>query len=242
MNLLAIETATDACSIALQAGDDLLFDHRIAPQKHAQLALPMIDALMADAGLAAGDLDGLVFGRGPGSFTGVRIAAAITQGIAFGAGLGVLGISTLQAIAQGCAREFDDEQVVAALDARMGDVYWGAYLLDNNGLMTAIAEDAICKPEQVSLAAVRDLPDASEKQADWSLAGSGADRYPDEFLAGVSNTLLRAERWPDAKDLLLLAAPEVTAGNLQDAAAAVPVYLRDRVALTEAERAQGLRL
>lgn len=256
MNLLAIETATDACSIALQTGDDLLIDHRIAPQQHAKLALPMIDALMANAGLAPSDLDGLVFGRGPGSFTGVRIAAAITQGIAFGAGLGVLGISTLQAIAQGCAREFNDEQVVAALDARMGEVYWGAYRLAGDGLMAEIGEDAICKPAEVSLAGVhgirvvdgaRNVDDATalatrEKQAEWFVAGSGAERYANELLGSVSYVHLRTARWPDARDLLSLAAPDVKAGKLRDAAEAVPVYLRDRVALTEAERAQGQRL
>lgn len=259
MNLLAIETATDACSIALQTGDDVLFDHRIAAQQHAKLTLPMIDALMADAGLAPGDLDGLVFGRGPGSFTGVRIAAAITQGIAFGADLGVLGISTLRAIAQGCAREFDDKQVVAAMDARMGEVYWGAYWLAGDGLMAAITEDAICKPAEVSLAAVpagqgmRDVNGARivddapsqamrEKQAEWFVAGSGAERYADELLGGISSSNLRTARWPDARDLLSLAVPDVIAGKLRDAAEAVPVYLRDRVALTEAERAQGQRL
>jgi len=250
MKLLAIETATDACSVALQVGDDVLSDHRLAAQQHAQLVLPMIDDLMARAKLKPADLDAIAFGRGPGSFTGVRIAAAVTQGIALGADLGVVGLSSMQAIAQGCAREFEDTHLLVALDARMGEVYWGAYVQGNDGLMMPVVDEAVCLPSEVRM-------DQSIVGAQWRFAGAGAERYLVEILGGTGlegavdgvpspsgegghhSPCLRLDRWPDARDLLVLAAPLVAAGQVRDAADALPVYLRDRVALTEVERAAG---
>ena len=127
MKLLAFDTSTDACSVALLINDEIRLDHRIAAQQQSRLLLPMVDAIMADAGLRPSDLDGLVYGRGPGSFTGVRIAVAAAQGIAFGADIGVYGVSTLHCIAQGCHREFADRVIHVAIDARMSEVYYASY-------------------------------------------------------------------------------------------------------------------
>ena len=117
MNLLAIETSTDACSVALLSDSNILVDHRIAAQQHGSLVIPMIDAIMAEAQLRPTQLDGVVFGRGPGSFTGVRIGVALAQGIALGADIGVVGISTLHSVAQGAFRVHGEQKVAVCLDA-----------------------------------------------------------------------------------------------------------------------------
>ncbi len=238
MKLLAIDTSTEACSVALQCGDEVCCDHRLVPQQHAQLLLPMIDELMATAGLTARQLDGVVFGRGPGSFTGVRIAASVVQGIAYGADLGTLGLSTLQALAQGCVREFDDQHVFSALDARMQQVYWCAYECNDLGLMQPVAEELVCDPIKVPTP-------ACAASGLWALTGSGIDHYAEQILerAGLaSRGKLRLNRWPHAQDLLTLAADKRAATAFLSAEHAVPVYLRNRVALTELERSSGQRL
>lgn len=236
MKLLAFDTATDACSVALRVDGDTCCDHRLAPQAHADLLIPMIDALLAEAGLRPAMLDGLVFGEGPGSFTGLRIAAATAQGIAFAAGLGVLGISTLAAIAAGCRRAFDDRDVEVAIDARMGGVYRGRYRLgDEIGRIDTLEPQALLKPEA--------LPDTSRALDGRSIAGSGVDRYRDAWpLDGEGAPVHRPDRWPEAVDLLDIAAARLPSIGWREPEAAVPVYLRERVALTEAERQAGMRL
>lgn len=252
MNLLALEASSDACSVALRMGDEVLLNHQIAPQQHAALLLPAIEHLMSEAGLAPGDLDGIAYGCGPGSFTGVRIGIAATQGIALGADVGVVGISSLAAIAQGCQREFQDTAVLAALDARMGEVYFGAYCCDESGLMqlagseVAVAPDSILmtpdeKGGNVASASSARVVICEQTNACWHLAGSGAQRYVEVLSAmGGSEPLpLRSERWPSAEDVLALAVVSVKEGKLQPAECAMPVYLRDKVALTTKERAAG---
>lgn len=261
MNLLAIETATDACSVALQLGNECRVDHRIEPRRHAQLVLPMIDALLAEAGLARGALGGVAFGRGPGSFTGVRVAASVTQGIALGLDIGVVGVSTLATIAQGCLREFGDAHVGVALDARLDEVYWGAFRADASGVMHACVEERVClpgavtfAPDAVTLSDTVASPDAMEAHGDRNrsvgetgvckaddartLAGAGAERYADTLFAtlGVPAETLRPARLPNARDTLALARARVAERGFGPPESAVPVYLRERVAATEAER------
>lgn len=238
MKLLALETSTDACSVALECDGEVIADHRMAPQKHAQILLPMIDDLFAKAGIKASDLDGVAFGCGPGSFTGVRIAAATTQGIAFGADVGVIPVSSLQALAQGAVREHNASHVLATFDARMSEVYWGVYALGDDGVVRALQDDCVCPPDKVVIP-------ADEAATEWCLLGSGADQYADELTAvlGEHVQLRRvAECWPNARDVLRVAMPLATAGRFLSAAEALPVYLRDRVALTEKQRADGERL
>ncbi len=127
MKLLAIDTSTDACSAALWLNGEVRQRYQVAPREHGQLILPMIESLLAEAGLALTQLDTLAFGRGPGGFTGVRIANSVIQGLAFGADLPVVPISSLAALAQGAYTEMGTPQILAAIDARIGEVYWGAY-------------------------------------------------------------------------------------------------------------------
>lgn len=238
MKLLALETSTDACSIALECDGEVLVDHRMAPQKHAQLLLPMIDTLLAKAGIKASDLDGIAFGSGPGSFTGVRIAAATTQGIAFGADVGVIPVSSLQALAQGAVREHSASHVLATFDARMGEVYWGTYALGDDGVVRALQKDCVCPPNKVAIA-------SGESGAQWCLLGSGADQYADELHEALGDRIqlsVVANSWPNALDVLHVALPVAKASGFLPAESALPVYLRDRVALTEQQRADGERL
>ena len=226
MNLLALDTSTDACTVALRVDDQLYIDHRVAAQQHGTLLLPMLDTLMKKADLNARQLDALVYGRGPGSFTGVRIGVACAQGIALGADIGVVGVSTLNSIAQGVYRLHGDTSVAVSMDARMDEVYFCEYHLDDNGLMQAAGEEQIGAPNTVM----------KSDSACW--AGSGAERYQ-RYL--VDNECVCAEHihkggLPQAVDLLELGAVSVLQGQLQAPESASPVYLRNKVALTTAER------
>jgi len=149
MKLLAIETATEACSAALYLDGEITEQYQYAPRQHAQLLLGMAEALLAEAGLAPAQLDALAFGRGPGAFTGVRIATGVAQGIAYAADLPVVPVSTLATLAQGGFREFGWQQVAAAIDARMNEVYWGAYRVDEKGVMQPVGEERVCAAARV---------------------------------------------------------------------------------------------
>lgn len=234
MNLLAIETSTDACSVGLLVDDEIMSDHRLAARQHGALVLPMVNELMSEAGICAKQLDGIAYGRGPGSFTGVRIGVAVTQGIALGADIGVIGLSTMQSIAQGCLREFSDTHVAVSLDARMDEVYYCAYAQDENKVMQAVIDEQVCSQQSIQV-----LPEIhSNNITTWRWAGSGVERYIDivkeHFL--VNDSAIRTDRWPHAQDLLSLASPRILAGEMLAAEYASPVYLRDKVAQTTAER------
>lgn len=223
MRLLALDTATEGCSVALLIEDRLLTREAELARGHAERILPMIDELLGEAGVSLRGLDAIAFGRGPGSFTGVRLAASITQGLAFAAGLGVVPVSDLRALAQ---RVFDEDSgVTRALvcnDARMQEVYWGCFGRGDDGLAHARS------PERVGPAASVQLPSG---WADAGGAGRGFSAYP--VLAGLPGITVRGA-WdrllPRAAEVARLAAPEVAAGRLLAAMAAVPVYLRDDVA------------
>ena len=235
MNILALETATDNCSVALSVGDDIHVKTELAPRKQAQLLLPMVDAVLAEAGIARAQLDALVFGQGPGSFTGLRVAAAASQGIAMALDLPVVGVSTLAAIAYQRFRVDGEQLCLACIDARMSEVYWGLYHTTESGQSDVLSGDALCSPANVC------LPDdmasrAPVGQGPLSIAGSGAVllnqlNVPDNWLINTHNDVL-----PDARDVLLLSIPRVKAGDTLPADQALPVYLRNKVAQTEAER------
>lgn len=236
MNLLAIETSTDACSVGLSVDGELLLDHRIASQQHGVLVLPMVDALMATAGLVPAQLDGVIFGRGPGSFTGVRIGVAVTQGIALGADAGVFGVSTLQSVAQGCYRVHGETHVAVSLDARMDEVYFAAFVCDDHGLMQPVTDEMLVAPA-LAPALVPALVPAMPADSTWCWAGSGAERYRELVLKSAPEAVIHADCWPMAQDLLTLGTPSALSGDLLSAEQAAPVYLRDKVAQTTAERA-----
>ncbi|HHO69126.1 MAG TPA: tRNA (adenosine(37)-N6)-threonylcarbamoyltransferase complex dimerization subunit type 1 TsaB, partial [Gammaproteobacteria bacterium] len=211
--------ATDACSAALWLDGEVEQDLRLAPRGHAALLLPMVDALLAAAGLSLGRLDALAFGRGPGSFTGLRIAAGMTQGLAFGAGLPVVPVSTLAALAQGTVREQGVERVLAALDARMQEVYWGAYRLHGESVVAA-GQETVCPPTEVP------SPGAGE----WTGAGSGWLAWGEALRAATGVGRVFADQRPQARDIASLAATALAAGGAVAPEQACPVYLRDEVA------------
>lgn len=221
MKILAFETSTDACSVALRIGEETWERFEKAPRRHAELVLPMAESLLAEVGLGPGDLDGLAFGRGPGSFTGVRIAAAVVQGVAFATGLPVAPVSTLQALAEGVAREVAVDSVLAVLDARMGEVYWGAYRRAASGRMEAVVEDTLSAPERVS------VPGSGP----WVGAGDGWAAYGEVLRAGLGGRLSceLPARFPRARDVAHIGVEIVGRGEGVSAAAALPLYLRDRV-------------
>lgn len=219
MKLLALDTATHRCSVALLAGTELRELSADAPRVQAETLLPMVEQLLSGAGLALGSLDAIAFGRGPGAFTGLRVAAAVAQGLAFGAGLPVLPVSDLAALAAGAARLHGARQVLACMDARMQEVYWCAYGAEGETVRPLTAE-SLSPPEDVK----------TPQGGPWFGAGSGWEAYPvlaQRFpeLAGRAGALL-----PAAGDILRLAAGAFGRGEAVSPERAQPVYLRDKVA------------
>ena len=149
MNILAIETATEACSAALAVDGEIIERYQVAPRRHTQLIHGQMEEVLAETGLALGQLDAIAFGRGPGAFTGVRIATSVVQGVAFALDLPVIPISTLAALAQGC----EGDRLLVAIDARMNEVYWGVYRRDQGGLVELVGEERVVAPEQVPCSA-----------------------------------------------------------------------------------------
>jgi tRNA threonylcarbamoyladenosine biosynthesis protein TsaB len=221
MKLLAIETSGETCSAALLIGDALSATLEYAPRRHGELILVMMERLLSEAGLAPNALDVVAFGRGPGSFTGVRIAAAVAQGVAFGADIGVMGVSTLTALAQGHHRATGHARILAALDARMGEVYWGVCRVGADGLVGSVAEELVVSPGAV----VR--PDTDG----WYGVGSGFAAYAAELGAVLGTTLAGTDpgRVCEASDIALLAASAWRRGEAMAPELAIPVYLRDQV-------------
>ncbi|WP_268799886.1 tRNA (adenosine(37)-N6)-threonylcarbamoyltransferase complex dimerization subunit type 1 TsaB [Pseudomonas huanghezhanensis] len=220
--LLALDTATEACSVALLHDGKVLTHYEVIPRLHAQRLLPMIKDLLAEAGIGLSALDAIAFGRGPGAFTGVRIAIGVVQGLAFGLDRPVLPVSNLAVLAQRAYREHGAHQVAAAIDARMDEVYWGCYQ-QASGEMRLLGHEAVLPPERAALPA-----DAS---GDWFGAGTGwgyAERIA-VSLAGSDATML-----PHAQDLLTLATFAWSRGEAIVADSAQPVYLRDKVATPKA--------
>jgi tRNA threonylcarbamoyladenosine biosynthesis protein TsaB len=229
MNLLALETATESCSVALLRGTDLFERSEVAPRRHAELVLPMAEAVLAEAGVTRRQLDGIAVGRGPGSFTGVRLAVSLAQGLALALDLPVVTVSSLAALAMQAPA--DDAPVLALIDARMGEIYAGAFTRDDGGLVVAADEERVCPPATyepaVSLAASH-------------VVGSGWDTYGDTLAARLGAPLsAAAERFPQARHVARLAAPRFAAGEVMTPEHALPVYLRDKVAQTIAERAKA---
>lgn len=228
MKLLAFETATEACSVALWLDGDVHERFEIAPRRHAELSLPWAEQLLADAGVKKSQLDAIAIGRGPGAFTGVRLAIAIAQGIALALDRPVVPVSTLAAL----ALQSRGPRVLAAIDARMGEVYSAAFEL-RDGDAIAVSEERVTVPEAVS------LPDDDE---DWHGVGTGF-----AAVGGVLATRLRtrfrtidADALPHAADVVRLAAHAYARGEALAPERVEPAYLRNNVALTIAEQ-QALR-
>jgi tRNA threonylcarbamoyladenosine biosynthesis protein TsaB len=236
MKILAIDTATEACSAALivDGGTEnsrITSQYRLAPREHSRLILNMIDELLMDAGVPVSSLDAIAFGRGPGSFMGLRIAAGVVQGIAFAHDIPVIPISTLQTIAQRAYEESGNDHILVAIDARMDEVYWGAYYLSEaaaTGVKWLIdGEEKVISPDLIKLPEM-----LTEKNKSWVGAGTGWGSYADRLLAADDFSLqsMLVDCLPSAEVMVKLAVNEFRAGNMVSAAQAIPVYLRNDVA------------
>jgi tRNA threonylcarbamoyladenosine biosynthesis protein TsaB len=230
MNLLALDTATESCSVALICGEAMIERSEIAPRRHAELILPMIDSLLAQAGISRHRLDGIAVGRGPGAFTGVRLAISIAQGLALGLDIPVVPVSSLAALALD-APDQPGASILAVIDARMGEIYAGAFRRGADGLVEAIGD------ETVGPASALVLP----RSIQWDIIGSGWAAYHEAIAARLSAPPRSAEGWryPQAHAIARLALPQFAAGRGVSPEYALPVYLRDKVALTlEEQRAR----
>lgn len=224
MNLLAIETSTDWCSAALWLDGELAFREERAGQRHSELILSMIDGLLADAGANLADLGGVAFGAGPGSFTGIRIACGVAQGLAFAAGLPVAAVSTLECLAQASGAR----RVIACLDARIGDVYVAACEREGDD-WRALHAPAVCPPQQAP----------SVPGDGWTGCGSGFQAYGDALRVRYDGQLAQVlpEIVPHAREVAALGARAFARGEGVGAESAAPLYVREKVALSVAERA-----
>lgn len=223
MNILAIDTSTDFCSAALWRDGQLFVREAAAGQSHSTLLAAMVDAVLVEAGLTINALDGIAYGEGPGSFTGLRIACSVAQGFAYAAEIPVAGIGTLHAMAAACGAA----RVICCLDARMQEVYHAAYVREGETLR-AVSPPQVCAPAAVPV-----------PQGDgWSGCGSGFAVYGDALrqCMGTALTVVRPDIYPHARDIARLAAPLFAAGLGLPAEHAAPLYIRDKVALKTAER------
>lgn len=238
LNLLALDASSSACSAALYrrdaAGDTCLARFAMTPRAHTRRLLPMVDEVLAEAQLAPSALDAVAFGRGPGSFTGLRIAAGAAQGLAFGLDCPLLGVSTLRALALQAHRQLGVDAIATLIDARMGEVYAAAWRVEG-GVPTRVGDEAVIAPERFV------LPDAPADRAEesWTGVGSGLSQEPsqgpslwDAFDEAVKDRLVQRvpELEPRAEEMAWLAARDFDAGLSQPAHLAQPVYLRNQVA------------
>jgi len=223
VKLLAIESSTDLFSAALLLDDRIVERTGIAGQSHSDIALPTVSALLEAEGVPLEALEGIAFGAGPGAFTGLRLACSVAQGLAVGIGLPVIGIGGLEALALGAG----DGDIYACIDARMHEVYCAAYRVRGNAVDTILAP-SVSGPERAPLP-----PEGS-----WVGCGSGFGAYSDALGARLGASLVRTDPFarPHAAALLRLAAPRLAQGGGIDAALAAPLYVRDKVARTTAER------
>lgn len=220
MKILALDTSTDACSCAISVAGEVNERFVVAPQQHTRLLLPMIDEILAEADLTPTQLDGVAYGRGPGSFTGLRIACGVIQGIAFAADIPVAPISCLAALAQAAHIEMGAEQVLAAMDARMGEVYWGHYRLDNEQLMRCQGKEQVSTASQIQLS-----------QGEWYRVGNGWQADTESLLGRDREQKVNrvSDKYPQARAMLPLALKAFATGQTVSAENALPVYLRNRV-------------
>jgi tRNA threonylcarbamoyladenosine biosynthesis protein TsaB len=232
MRVLALDAATESCSVALWCDGEIIDRTVEAGKGHAPQLLAMIQDLLAEAQLTLASLDGLAASIGPGSFTGVRISVAVAQGVAFGASLAVVPVTTLEALALPVLQAGAD-CALACLDARMGEVYWGCFAPDSVRGVVACKPLSVGPPGSVGLDGLGDRGGRGARGI-----GRGFSAYPDlAALPGVQVDLKGSRALPQARDMARLGALRLKLGAGIDPADLTPLYLRDKVALTEAERA-----
>lgn len=223
--IVAIETSSELASVALLRGDQVLVREATGVQTHSQTILPIVQTLLNEAGIRLAQCDAIAFGAGPGSFTGVRTACGVVQGLAFGADLPVVPVSTLEAMAQACRARSSATDVLAILDARMGEVYWAQYRYHNDNGWQVIIEPTLS------------LPLAVEPQGHVSACGNGLSAYAVDFASRAFAKEAMADIMPHAAQIARLAQTAFDQGCTVAARDAQPFYLRNKVALTTNERA-----
>lgn len=223
MNILAIESATEACSVALLADETCIERYQMGTRQHNQLILPMVEEVLAEGGFSLGQLDAIAFGRGPGAFTGVRIAAGVVQGLAYGAELPVVPVSTLAALALDAIESSGIKTACACIDARMNEVYWGVYEYQGNrdaveliDLETVAPAQQVKNPESIEVVGI----------------GSGWASYGDILKQRLEDKVIQMlpDRFPRASFIARLAAVALAQGEFLSPHLALPVYLRNNVA------------
>lgn len=226
---LAVDTATEACSVALSVDGAVRARFEPMQREHTQKLLPMIEQVLAGAGKSVAQLDGIVCGIGPGSFAGLRIGLGVVKGLALARDLPVAGVSSLAMLAQRAMRLDGATQVAAIIDARMNEVYFGAYRRGADGLAAVLLADRVCAPEAVPALGA----------GAWRGVGTGWGRYEAVLRQAAGGTLetIDGAALPRAEDALALGVPMLVAGEGASADALAPAYLRDRVALTLDEQA-----
>jgi tRNA threonylcarbamoyladenosine biosynthesis protein TsaB len=224
MKLLALDTAGARCSVALLLDGKLAELDAPAERIQAESVLPMVEQLLAEAGLKLGSLDAISFGRGPGAFTGLRVATSVAQGLAYGAGLPLVPVSDLAALAAAAVRLHKAGRVLACLDARMHEVYWAAYESRPDGLV-AVSAEALSPPSEVS----------APSKGPWFGAGPGWGAYGEALKARVPElTGMDPVLLPTAGDIARLGEVAFLKGEKLPPEQALPVYLRDKVATPKA--------
>ncbi|WNY86741.1 tRNA (adenosine(37)-N6)-threonylcarbamoyltransferase complex dimerization subunit type 1 TsaB [Leclercia adecarboxylata] len=223
MRILAIDTATEACSVALW-NDGTSFAHfEECPREHTQRILPLVKMILTEGNTSLTDLDALAYGRGPGSFTGVRIGIGIAQGLALGAELPMIGVSTLATMAQGAWRSTGATRVLAAIDARMGEVYWAEYTRDEQGVWHGEESEAVLTPEAAG-------ERMKQLSGEWATVGTGWPAWPDMAKESGLTLVDGKVLLPAAEDMLPIACQMLEAGQTVPVEKAEPVYLRNTVA------------
>jgi len=237
---LSIETSSEACSVALRINSETREKFELAPRRHAELILPMVLSLLAEAELALGQLDGIAFGRGPGSFTSLRIGIGVVQGLAWGQDLPVVPVSSLAAVSQTAIGQLSVRQgpepeirrVCVAMDARMKEVYHANFEANSNGLVNLSGEEQVCPP-----AGVR--PDVRlEGSAEVCAAGNGFERYPELEKLGAELGICLPDCWPRASAVSRLADKWLQHNSPLPADQAQPVYIRNQVAIKSQDRVE----
>lgn len=231
MKLLALDTATEACSAAVWVDGAVCAHFEVAGRDHTQRLLPVVAGVLAEAGLGYSQLDGLICGVGPGSFAGVRIGVAFAKGVALARALPLLGISSLTLMAQRALSAPTAQRVLVAIDARMGEVYWQAFERGADGMATPLGEAVVAAPEAVPLPA---------SPGPWLAAGTGWGSYEAALRQRIGGTLMQLDGTllPRAADAFALALPIFARGAAPAADAMQPIYLRNQVALTLMEQQQ----
>ncbi|WP_143872405.1 tRNA (adenosine(37)-N6)-threonylcarbamoyltransferase complex dimerization subunit type 1 TsaB [Catenovulum sediminis] len=219
--ILALDTSTEACSAAVIADGKTFVEFDVCPREHNKRILAMTDSVLTQANLKLADVDVIAYGQGPGSFTGVRIATGIVQGLALGADKATVGVSSLQAMAHSIFRTSGQTHIISAIDARMNEIYLGAFIIEEQGSVQTVIQDTVCD--------ARNSLKALDSQIVWQAIGTGWQTYHAELSQQINAQVSTQCTFPNALDIALIGLKKFSEGDQQSAAQVSPVYVRDQV-------------